>query len=239
MAGPVSELKLPKSVASEYINEDRRKDKVTEGLVLPGYACTAQIWNPIRDRLGKIHDITWVDWPHDVTTRLETVSAYADWLYPVFKRGNFDFIIGHSMGGLIALELAKRDNGLLRNVILVETFLQTPSPFFRNFFMESTPAEIAQPVLDMLDREKPHYSSRLKETLKQDGIYQLDDEVRARLHAIHGDRGNGNLAEVRKELDWSEYFQQRVQVSVIENTCHFPMVENPEKTVQTILDIIE
>lgn len=209
-----------------------------KGLVLPGYACTSQIWNSIRSRLETTHDIKWVDWPHDVTSRLDTISAYADWLRPTFRQGHFDFIIGHSMGGLVALELATPDDGLLLNVILVETFLQTPAPFFRNLLMESAPGDIAQPVLDMLEREKPHYSYRLQKALKEDGIYRLADGMTARLHAIHGDRGNGNPEEVKKELEWPDEWQQRIQVRAIENACHFPMIENSEMTAQTILDIL-
>ena len=48
-----------------------------KGLVLPGYACTSQIWHSVRDGLDAAYDISWVDYPRDLLGDFHTVDAFA------------------------------------------------------------------------------------------------------------------------------------------------------------------
>ena len=150
----------------------------------------------------------------------------------------YDFVIGHSMGGLVALNLAEKDVHLFRRVILVETFLTPPTPFFQNLFLQPDLRQEERMVLDMLEREKERYSPGLRETLRQVDTSQLMANLSARVQALYGDRGFGEANRVLQELGWSHDLQQRVTVSVVPNACHFPMIENAEVTARRIHDML-
>ena len=114
-----------------------------KGLVLPGYACSSQIWDSIRVQLDALYDVTWVDWPHELTAGFHSVTAFADWLYPTTRQAHYDFVIGHSMGGLVALELAQREKPMSQKIVLIETFLLHPTLSFRICFEICTSGRLA------------------------------------------------------------------------------------------------
>jgi hypothetical protein len=80
------------------------------GMLVPGYACTSQIWEPIFDELG-FYDLTLVDWPVEQTPGFHHLDDFAGWLGAAYWPGEYDFLIGHSMSGLVALRLAAADLG--------------------------------------------------------------------------------------------------------------------------------
>lgn len=209
-----------------------------KGLVLPGYACTSQIWGSIRTQMDAIYDMAWVDWPRELTPGFHSVSAFTDWLYPSARQMRYDFVIGHSMGGLVALELAQRHKVLRRKVVLIETFLLPPGPFFRSLFLNSARIEDVQPINDMLERERGFYSLELQETLKQGNLSLRICNLGTHFHAIYGDRGCDNPDHVVRELAWSQELRHWGDVAVIRNACHFPMIENAWMTTQLLLNIL-
>ncbi len=207
-------------------------------LLLPGYACRAQIWGALCERLAEACNLTCIDWPQARTPEWHTVAGFVDWLLPQARRAGYAFIIGHSMGGLAALELAQRIEARPRAVVLVESFLLPPGPFFRNLFLPTTPAAVAQPMLDMLQREREYYSPRLAEALKQVDYTRLAAGLGLPLYTLYGDRGCGDPPQVVEALGWPAELQARVTVSMIQGACHFPMLENPEMTTQVVAEIL-
>ncbi len=172
------------------------------GLVLPGYACTAQIWRLVRAELDVYYEITWVDWPRTLTPEFHTVEAFASWLRRTIRLMDYDFVVGHSMGGLVALELAKVDRGFIRQIVLVETFLRSPGPFFQNLFLGKAPPGEESLIRAMLEQEKVNYSPRLREALQQVDVSQAAARLEAKVDAIYGDRGFEDEGRVQQELGW-------------------------------------
>lgn len=210
-----------------------------KGLVLPGYACRSQIWDSIRVQLDASYDVTWVDWPHELTAGFHSVTAFADWLYSICKQTSYDFVIGHSMGGLVALELAQREKSYLQKIVLVVTYLLPPKPFFQNLFLNSAQVEDSQLIIEMLGQEKEHYSPKLQESLRQVDPQSLVVGLGKKFHILYGGRGCGDTDQVMRELAWPQEIQQWVDVKLISNACHFPMIENSEMTTQLLQDILE
>jgi pimeloyl-ACP methyl ester carboxylesterase len=209
-----------------------------KGLVLPGYACTSQIWAAIRKQFDALYEVDWIDWPRELTPEFHSVTAFADWLYPSIRKGRYDFVIGHSLGGLVVLELAMREKALIQHGILIESFLLPPGPFFQNLLMQSIPVENAQPILAMLAREKGCYSRQLQESLTKIDFGLKVVDLPAEFHFIYGDRGCGDPGRVVRELAWPEQLQQLGRIVVIQDACHFPMLENPEMTLQMLQNIL-
>ena len=208
------------------------------GLVLPGYACTSQIWRSIRAELDALYDITWVDWPCELTAEFHSIAAFAHWLRLAIQPAYYDFVIGHSLGGLVALEAINRDRELFRQVILVEAFLMSPPPFFRSLFLSPTLGQDERLILDMMERERAHYSPRLRQALRQVDMSRLVASLSTKVQAFYGDRGCGEPHRVERELAWPGELQHRVQVSVVSNAAHFPMIENPRMTTHLLHAIL-
>ncbi|HSB66728.1 MAG TPA: alpha/beta hydrolase [Anaerolineales bacterium] len=207
-------------------------------MVLPGYSCTSQIWRSIRGELDAFYDISWVDWPCKLISEFHAVEAFAHWLRQATQPAPYDFVIGHSMGGLVALELARMDKELFRRIILVDTFLISPPPFFQNLFVGDTLGPNEYMVLDMLEREQMYYSPRLRAVLKQVDMRPLAANLCAKISAIYGDRGSGDRVRVQRELAWPEELQRRVEVRIVPSASHFPMIENPGETIDILLAIL-
>jgi pimeloyl-ACP methyl ester carboxylesterase len=225
------------------INKTDRSEEAAimpyQGMLLPGYACTSQIWQLIGHDLGATYDLTSVDWPVQITSDFHNLNDFTDWLYTSFWPRQCDFVIGHSMGGLVALQLAATGKVVIPKIILVETFLVSPSPFFQNLLLDASSSAPVRAIPKMLHREKASYSPLLREAIQQfDGSEPLLPPGQS-VYALYGDRGRGQAAAVLNELGWTEQLLTDVAVKVIPNACHFPMVENPQETAEVLRRIID
>lgn len=176
-----------------------------------------------------------LNWPVEVTAKLDSLEDYCQWLLGKFRSTGFfpDVIIGHSMGGLVGLCLTLSGAWDIRQVIVVESFVTPPKPFFQNLTMEGTSPELRDKLVEMLRREQPRYSHKLGQELKKIDLTHLLEESAVNLLAIYGDRGYDETA-VRQNIGWSDTLTQRLNLQTVADSCHFPMLENP----QAILKII-
>ena len=209
-----------------------------KGLFIPGYACTSQIWQLIREELNSICEPTWVDWPIQVTPNFHSVDDFADWLRGSAGMEQYKFIVGHSLGGLVALRLVEKAESVDPKVVLIETFLTPPAPFFQNLLQHETLSVQEKAILEMLSHEKVHYSLILGDRLRGVDIREWVIKRGKKLYALYGDRGCGAPEKVLNELQWSENLLDRVEVTVIPNACHFPMVENPNATLEGLRRVL-
>jgi pimeloyl-ACP methyl ester carboxylesterase len=205
---------------------------VTSILMLPGFACRGWIWNEVRKNLGDDYEVTAVDWPDRLTADFVTLGDFGDWLAAEYGRelSSCRTMVGHSMGGLIALLMASSGRTAAQKVILVESFLTAPSSFFRNIVAPGCPAEIRLRLQRMLDERWPHFSERLQTELKTADHQALLRNVNIPVSAIYADRGSADRNTVMENLGWPDWIRARVQVEVVRNAGHFPMVENPDET---------
>ncbi|QTL97833.1 hypothetical protein GM661_07445 [Iocasia frigidifontis] len=133
------------------------------------------------------------------------------------------------MGGLVALNVARKRSEI-KNIILLESYLNTPSPFFRNIVMDNTSDEIKGKILNMLNNEKNNYSEVLKNKLRDLNMISSLKDINCKVNLIYGNRGINNKNKIISELDLPDDLISRQNINIISDSCHFPMVENPEET---------
>jgi len=200
-----------------------------KGLFLPGYACTSYIWEALEREINNDFNGNIIDWPTE-TKRYDTIENFTEWIAKTYmSKDNIDYIVGHSMGGLVALNVARRISKI-KNIILLESYLHAPSPFFRNIVMDNTSDEIKSKILTMLKKEKENYSEVLKTKLKDVNMVSSLKNINCKVNLIYGDRGINDKNRIKSELDLPVGLISNLHISIINNSCHFPMVENPEET---------
>jgi pimeloyl-ACP methyl ester carboxylesterase len=187
-------------------------------------------------------DIESVAYPGDVTRRCTSVSELTTWVDEQYlSRGQaYDFVLGHSMGGLIALQLSARDGARFKKTVFVESFLKPSEPFYRNLMMEANVATMGDRVLAMFGEEDAKYTPELKASLKGDFDYtRCLDHLLSQVYGIYGDRGNRDRSLLLRNLNLDAHQPGKLDISFISNSCHLPMLENPHELAQRILSILQ
>src|SRR5664280_2024365 len=92
------------TIKDDIICYRRRRVK---GLFLYGLKCQPWIWDGMRSDLADC-DIEYVKYPGEVTRTCMSVSDLTAWVSEQYlSHGQaYDFVLGHSMGGLVALQLS-------------------------------------------------------------------------------------------------------------------------------------
>lgn len=103
-------------------------------LFLYGINCTVAIWDEVKDGFRDIN-ATFVMYPHEITRNAHHVSDITKWVYETHGNDQFDFIVGHSMGGLIALELVAKYEVKCNSIIFIESKLRPAKEFYRNLML--------------------------------------------------------------------------------------------------------
>ncbi|MGE5674917.1 MAG: alpha/beta fold hydrolase [Mycobacterium leprae] len=204
--------------------------------LLPGFACQSWIWDELRAELAAQHDLILIDWPADHGGVYNTPGALADWaIQEHLPCGTEMFLVGHSMGGLVALEVATQLGARVKGVALLESFLTPPSEFFRNLLMDSAPDDLRSRVTAMLACGKQESSAALRASLGRVDYLDTAYRLAGKITALYGDRGCGDMARVRSALAWPAPLMNQVSLRLVSSACHFPMLENP-KAVLGILN---
>lgn len=157
------------------------------GLFLYGASCTGWIWDKIRNGFSGF-GTEYASYPHAVTQNAESVSDVTSWVYEKYKFGGFDFIAGHSMGGIIALELLVNYGLEAKNVILIDSNLRPAKEFYRNLMLPHNMEKYGRQVLDMIKGESRFYSEALKRSLHTDFDYTgYIKSISCNIFGIYGD----------------------------------------------------
>lgn len=209
-----------------------------KGLFLYGINCTSDIWTDIQDDLSHF-DIDYVEYPHSITEAAEWTTDIAKWVSDTYGGGEYDFLVGHSMGGIVALELAVKFGLKCRRIILIDSSLKPANPFYRNLMTADHMDEYGDRVLRMLRSEAPYYKDGLKKSLQDDFDYsELVRVAQQEVYAIYGDRGRKEYANRIHDLCLDKGTLDKLRVSFIENACHMPMIENPRALSAMITGIV-
>lgn len=212
-----------------------------KGLLLYGLKCQPWIWDQMRHDLADC-DIEYVEYPEEVTRTCASVSDLTAWVGEQYlSRGQaYDFVLGHSMGGLIALQLSALDGAYFTKTIFVESFLKPSEPFYHNLMMEANMAAMGDKVLAMFSEEDAKYTPELKASLKEDFDYTGSlDHIANEVFGIYGDRGNRDRSLLLRNLDLDDPQLGKLDISFIPDSCHLPMLENPHELAQRVLAILQ
>ncbi|QOR36464.1 alpha/beta hydrolase [Clostridium sp. 'deep sea'] len=211
---------------------------MSEVLFLSGYACKPLIWSKIKHSLNHIIEPDFLEWPKEQLANFTDINDYVNWVNDIVKSHNYHTVVGHSMGGLVALKLAEI-NLNIKQVIFIESFIKSPQDFFQNLLMEHTNKKLKAKIITMLKKEQGLYSPILGSKLKQLNVTEQVLQLRCSLHAVYGDRGLNDYHAVEKELNWSAPLKDKIALWIINNSCHFPMLENPTDLAMLLNRIIK
>lgn len=199
------------------------------GLFLYGINCSLNIWDEIKDAFSDM-DTIFIQYPHRITQNAYTVSDITKWVYAQYGKDQFDFIIGHSMGGLIALELVASYKMKCDTVIFIESNLRPAKEFYRNLMLPVNMIKYGDKVKSMIMREAPFYTDDLKASIQKDFDFSsYINEIPGKVFGIYGDRGIENYSGRISDLCLHKAVEKKINFKFVRNSCHMPMIENPQE----------
>lgn len=211
-----------------------------KGLFLYGAKCQPWIWDDIKKYLAD-YEIEYVEYPQEVIKKSTSVEEISRWVYEKYLHldKHYDFILGHSMGGLIALQLSALKDVNFDKTILVESFLRPSGDIYKNLMTKDHMAQIGDKILKMFKEEDINYGSELKKSFAENfdfGEYlgNIDNKV----YGIYGNRGNHDYKFLLKNLNLSDDELKKIEIHFVDNSCHLPMLENTKELAEKILFIL-
>ena len=84
-----------------------------------------------------------LSYPHAITREATCLSDLTEWVFKQTEGKHYDVIIGHSLGGLIALELVVEYSASVGRIICLDTNLKPAGAFFHDL-MTKTHMEIGR-----------------------------------------------------------------------------------------------
>lgn len=205
-------------------------------LILSGAFCTIDIWKQVKEHLCEI-DVTYVSYPHDMLQQANQIEDISKWLYQTYS-GPYDAVIGHSMGGIIALDVATRYDGYTNNVIFIESSLVPANEFYRNLMTPLHIQQYGEAIQQMMQAERPYYTKALLHQIQ--GVFDYQPLVRnclAKVYGIYGDHGVAKYSNRYSDLNVSQDVLEQVSLSFIADSCHMPMIENAEALAKQLIEI--
>jgi pimeloyl-ACP methyl ester carboxylesterase len=212
---------------------------VKKGLFLYGINCTLEIWDEIKDALKDV-DATFVAYPHEVTQNAHQISDISKWVYDTYGDEQFDFIVGHSMGGIIALQLAAGYKVGCDELIFIESNLRPANEFYRNLMLPDNMMKYGNKIKDMFQKESPYYRDDLKSSLQQGFDFTpYIHEIPCRIFGIYGDRGVEHYGRRMEDLCLDKDTEEKIHFKFIRNACHMPMIENAQELADILMQCVK
>lgn len=209
-----------------------------KGLFLYGLNCTCEVWSHIIHYFLDI-EVVYVEYPHTITKSASNITDITKWVSDTYGSSHYDFVVGHSMGGIIALELAVEFNLSCRQIILIDTNLKPANEFYRNLLTPEHMKEYGNKIIEIMKVEDQYYQKNLKNSLQNDFDYtEYVKMAEQDIYAIYGDRGQEGYVNRISDLCLWQSTVDKIKFLFIENACHMPMIENPVALARTISDII-
>ena len=207
-------------------------------MMLYGVNCTKHIWDYINPYLRNF-EIDYVEYPHDVTLNAKRVDDITEWVHKNYGHHCYDAIIGHSLGGIIALQLIAVYKMKVNKIIYLDTNLKPASEFYRNLMTQRNMEKCGESILQMLSEERKFYTAELLDSVQIDFDYtSLVNEISQDIYAIYGDRGMPEYPAKIQDLNLSAQALRHLNLVFIHDSCHMIMVENPKQLSETIKGIL-
>lgn len=207
-------------------------------MMLYGVNCTKHIWDYIDPYLRNF-EIDYVEYPHDITLNAKRIDDITEWVYKNYGHYCYDAMIGHSLGGIIALQLIAEYKMKVHKIIYLDTNLKPANEFYRNLMTQRNMEKHGEHILQMLKEERKFYTTELLDSIQIDFDYtSLVNEISQDIYAIYGDRGMPEYPAKIQDLNLSAQALKHLNLVFIQDACHMIMVENPKQLSETIKGIL-
>jgi pimeloyl-ACP methyl ester carboxylesterase len=229
---------------------ERRGDRGPAIVFIHGWCCDRQSWRHQRDILARSHRFLFVDLAgHGESTPRARVSLpdYAADILAVLRAEKIDraLLVGHSMGGVVALHAASRAPDSVAGIIGVDTFKQPSqrlsaeqidsmlAPMQRDFaasvrglvrtrmFTPGRDEALAEQVAEAMAAQPPETGIAAQRSLLSSGYGELLREAaHLPLGLINADYVPTDIAALKERCP-------RIEITLIPGNSHFPMLERP------------
>lgn len=204
-----------------------------KGLCLYGLNCRKEIWEPMQEYVQDM-DLTYVEYPHELTSKATSIHELSAWVYAQYSSQSYDVLIGHSMGGILALELVSSYPMKVANIILLDTNVKPANIFYRNIMLEEHLKQYPY-VMNMIQEEAVYCNDCLRKSLQEDFDYtSYVKQASCPIHVIYGDRGQPTYPHKIQDLCLDAEILAKLHILFIENCAHMPMIENPKQLMKLI-----
>ena len=221
-------------------------------VLVHGWALDHRLWDEHAPRLSRRHRVVTLDLPgHGESGKQRarwTMAAFGEDVTAVVEAvGAKDVVlVGHSMGGLVVLEAARRMRDRVKGIVLVDIVLDaeqhTPPEQVEAMaaqleagyeatvthmsneylFTPATPAPVRERVLRHAREMAPALSiALLREVWLYDPVPALG-EIQAPVRAVNADKFPTNLETNRRHMPGYE-------ATIVRGTGHYPMLEDPAR----------
>lgn len=143
--------------------EQKAFDVVVKGkgepvLLFPGFGCTSQVWDDVVDELSQKHELhlfTFAGFGNVTPIETPWLSTIKEQLTTYIKVNKLKrpTLVGHSLGGTLALWLASSHNDMFKKVIVVDGLPSTAAVMIPGYTGEKIPFDNPQSkkMLEMND----------------------------------------------------------------------------------------
>jgi pimeloyl-ACP methyl ester carboxylesterase len=230
----------------------------TQGSGLPAlvfvhcWACDQHFWDPQVPRFAKGQQVATLDLAgHGASGRARldyTIEAFGQDVQAVVAALGVKqvVLIGHSMGGPVILEAARRLGGRVAGLVPVDTLLDVDKPkdskeieaflgsmradfggsatkFMRDWmFVPTSDPQLIERIVAQVSTFPPEIGlSALRHTWAYDSARALD-AIKVPIHALNADKFPTNLAAERRHAP-------QFEATIMKGVGHYLMLEDPER----------
>lgn len=213
---------------------------MVRALFLYGVNCTEKVWDKLLPLLSNWKcDV--LSYPHELTKNAISLEDFANWVITQIRGKEYDVIVGHSLGGLIALKLAAESEISARTkIICLDSNLKPAGSFFRNLMTLEHMEEFGEEIGEMMANERGYYSELLFKSLQEDFDYtNLLKEASNSVELLLGDRNHADAMNYICELYLSEETMKKIRITFVPNCCHMIMIESPKELAEILNNIMD
>lgn len=203
-------------------------------LMLYGVNCTAQVWANLKPYLSK-YETVYVEYPHELTLKADRVEVLTKWVYENYGSQSYDAIIGHSLGGIIALQLVSDFDVKADKIIYLDTNLKPANEFYRNLMTSENMERFRDIIMPMFQEESKFYTKQLFDSIQNEFDYTEHlMNIKQNVYGIYGDRSRADYDHRIDDLNLSDEILEKLDIRFVQNACHMIMMENPSQLYELI-----